>query len=423
MRKHILFIVAAMAGLAFSSCTEKETFTYHPSDLVAPVLSNLSQADYVLTDGGTFDSFTFSSASVGFSASLQYELFAVLPLDGATPKSLGKVTNGTAIEVSANVMNNILIGWECPADEPVAVNYYVTANWMSSSNKPIGVGATSNSISANVTPFKAEKTYKSIYFRGGFNGWGASEQYKLYCYAEDDNTYMGTVDFDGDGKIADHIAQGFKFADSAWGDINLGSSNTEAEAGIITLVSGGDNIMSYTAHRYYSFEVDIAGLKAYKTYGFDNMGVIGLNGDWDNDHNMTWNPFYGRFYVDVEAPANTEFKFRLDNKWEVDWGQSGVRGGANIPLEAGNYRIYFYFNNFEAPTYEVNAAMYGQEEPKGETPEPPAPEPVWALIGVIGETNWDTDFPLTDNLDGTWSTVATINGGFKIRPNCRCTES
>ncbi|MDD2595191.1 MAG: hypothetical protein PHD11_05175 [Bacteroidales bacterium] len=420
MKKYLLFLFALITGLMTSSCIEKDLVTFHPGDLVAPVLENLPESQYVLEDGGTFSDFNYSLASVGMSASIQYELFAILQVDGATPKSVAKVTNKGAIAVNANTINNILIGLDCAADQEVSVGFYVKADWMSNSNKSLGISTQSNTIIAGITPFKAEKTYKSIYFRGGFNGWGASPQYRLYCFAEDDNTYTGTVDFDGDGKIADHISQGFKFADDAWGDINLGSDATEPDAAIISLVAGGANIMNYTTHRYYSFEVDVAGLKAYKTYGFDKMGVIGLNGNWDADIDMTWNPHYGRFYADVDATSDTEFKFRLDGGWDTNWGVGGVKGGGNIPISSGQYRIYFYFNNFEAPTYEINADMYGKDEPQGVEPEPepePKVENAWSLIGEIEGANWDKDFYLTESA-GVWtSDVVNITGQFKLRFN------
>lgn len=419
MKRHI-YILFAMVAMLLSSCVEKDIFTFHPGDVQAPVLNNLSESEYVLEENGTFADFNFTQGSVGFSASIQYELFAVLNNDGATPKTLGKVTNAELITVDANTMNNMLIGWECAADTPVEVNFYVTANWMSNSNKPIGVAEQSNVITTTITPFYAEKTYKSIYFRGGFNAWGALDAYRLYCYKEDDNTYVGTIDFDGEGKIADHVAQGFKFADSAWGDINLGSSDTEKDAKIISLVSGGDNIFCYDAHKYYSFEVDVAGLKAYMLYGFDQMGVIGLNGNWDTDIPMTWNGYYGRFFADVEAPANTEFKVRMDSAWDSNWGLGGAKGGDNIPLAAGNYRIYFYFSNANAPTFEINADMYGQPEPTAPEPEP-EPEPVttnaWSLIGGIEGSSWDKDFYMTE-ADGVWtSSIVLINSEFKLRFN------
>ena len=95
---------------------------------------------------------------------------------------------------------------------------------------------------------------------------------------------------------------------------------------------------------------------------------------------MEFNTSKQRFYADVEFPADGGFKFRADADWAVNWGSTGsgvLDSGDNIPVTAGNYRVYLNMNNAGEMTYELNAKMYGQDENAGNvTPEPPVEEPV-----------------------------------------------
>jgi hypothetical protein len=77
-------------------------------------------------------------------------------------------------------------------------------------------------------------------------------------------------------------------------------------------------------------------------------------------------------------------------------------GGDNIPVEAGQYRVYFNLNDWNKPTARLDASMYGQPE-EGDTPEPgPGPEPVevkgWNIIGLNGD--WDNDVLASEKDNG-----------------------
>ena len=136
--------------------------------------------------------------------------------------------------------------------------------------------------------------------------------------------------------------------------------------------------------------------------------IIGLNGNWDSDVLATnegnvWTAF-------ITAETDTEFKWRKDGAWDEDYGMSkdegytytlgepfpAVAGGANIPVPAGFYKVVL---DLDALTITV------------------APGDVYALIGTINGTSWDTDFLLTES-DGVYtSETVNITGGFKIRHN------
>lgn len=97
-----------------------------------------------------------------------------------------------------------------------------------------------------------------------------------------------------------------------------------------------------------------------------------------------------------------EVKFRKDNKWDVNYGDGDLDGtlddGANIPVDAGTYKV----------TFNETTLKYSIEEF------------TWGLVGSATPNGWDgPDFPLTyDATTDTWKAVITlIDGDVKFRQN------
>ncbi|MBQ5829499.1 MAG: starch-binding protein, partial [Alistipes sp.] len=121
---------------------------------------------------------------------------------------------------------------------------------------------------------------------------------------------------------------------------------------------------------------------------------------------------------DIEAAEATEMKFRADAAWDINWGVDCAMGGGNIPVAAGQYRVYF---NPVTGLIEFNAKNYGTEEDTGAgtTPEP---EPTETTYGLIGDFNgWgEPDVDLVARGDGWYVTTALevgADGKFLIRLN------
>ena len=365
--KKIFNILAAglMSVFALISCAEKEIVTYVPDNVVAPVLDELStpEGGFVLVEGENFAALTFSPVDFGIATAARYTAYVDVNEDFSTKQSLGNVTTDTlGITISASTLNNALMAMLCDPEVPVTVYFMLQTEMMGESSPVEAVGIiSSNVISTTVVPYNAERTYDMIYVPGAKGAWDFTSTF-LFCYEEDDDTYEGVVDM---GESYETVA--FKITTAAdWADQYTHGSDgtvTDADPASMTLVNPGSDITNYRSARYYNFTFVKSTKVLSMNVSFNQVGIIGLNGDWNNDIVMTQNPANGQFYADIEVTSATEFKFRLDAAWGNDWGGSIdelVKGGTNIAIEPGNYRVYLDLNVWDAPTASLSTADYGQ---------------------------------------------------------------
>ena len=83
-----------------------------------------------------------------------------------------------------------------------------------------------------------------------------------------------------------------------------------------------------------------------------NMGLVGTINDWGGGGaDVVLQPFQAEnnhyWYATYTVAAAGEVKFRVDNKWDLNWGNStfpqglATPGGPNVPIAAGTYTILF----------------------------------------------------------------------------------
>jgi hypothetical protein len=128
------------------------------------------------------------------------------------------------------------------------------------------------------------------------------------------------------------------------------------KGGVVANSDGGEpEPFTVSTAGYYSFEVDILA----KTYSitpysgamttYTSIDLAGdLNG-WSGSTVLTQSSFdpHQWFIKDLVVSSNGEAKFRANGTWDVNWGAGsefsgqGTQGGANIPLNAGTYDVYF----------------------------------------------------------------------------------
>ena len=414
-------MAAAVLGLVACQNELEEVRLVDPSQVVAPVLHELP-SEIVITAENMSQTVKFEWDKADFGQPVQYSYTLYGSTDGG--QTLVKIYSNmtdTSIEVPYESFNQVVTtaaekgGLGLVAGESTVVTFVVGAT----------VGSNyqtfySNPRTVSISPTEAERVYEMVWLPGTANGWSHATAQHLFCYAEDGNTYVGVTDF-GEG-FADNqfkLTGAASWADET-GNWGMDDPSAAAESASITLKNGSqDNITIYRAHRYYHFTFTKSNLGLKMDKGFDKVGVIGLNGDWDNDIVMTLSNNKQLFYVDIDVPSDTQFKFRLDGGWDTNWGgdMSGLTGGGdNIPISAGKYRVYLNLNDWDHPTAKLSTSMYGQPEEEG--PGPDLKPKVWSLIGTLSGSGWDKDFDMSNINGDIWvirSVAVTANDEFKIR--------
>ncbi len=385
--------MAAAIGM-IAGCQKPEMVQMSPiEDVVAPVLSEVAAIEITSENMGLESAaFTWTAADYGVKTQVNYAI-EVSSANHAEKVVVTSGINDTKATVPYEALNAIfLYDLELASGVAEDVQFVISAK----------VGESPKVYSAPVTvtvsATAAEKVYPKLFVVGSYNGWSHDSNQYLFDFTGEDKVYQGVIDFG-----ADHASNEFKITAGAWGnDEHSMNGAHDAESKTIALVAGGgDNINVYQAKRFYHLTFDRA-LTLTADFSFDQIGVIGDFNGWGGDVVMEFNASKQRFYADVEFAEDGGFKFRADAGWDVNWGSTGsgvLDSGDNIPVTAGNYRVYLNMNNAAEMTYELNAKMYGQPEDTGATepeepvePEEPAAKG-WALIGDFN--GWGGDLAMT----------------------------
>lgn len=446
--------LALMSAFVLTSCVEKEMVTYHPDEVVIPALQELSVEEGLqLSDGATFATLQFSAADFGLATAARYTAYADIKEDFSSKQALGNVTTDTAgIAISAATLNNALITLGCPDSVDVKVYFRIETQMMGESSPVERVEAlVSNTVSAIVKPFDAEKVYPSVYVVGSITNptWNHDAAYHLFSYAEDEENYVGVLDMGENFATAEFKITGAANYDNATGNWGLAASSaTDPDAASVTLENGsGTNISQYRAHRYYNFHFVKSSLTLNMIKGFDEVVVAGDFGGWmdGTPASMQWISSNGKFYADIQISAAGAFKFVIDGGTWIGTGDGegklNIGGGENIQIaEPGNYRFYLDLNDWDNPTYSLSTADYGTpvdgggsdtpdepEDPEDpENPEEPEQPEIkdnlWGVIGTFEGSDWKYDIYMTEFPAGSGIWISPVlefteTTSFKLRFN------
>ena len=422
----------ALAGLTMASCTQEHIdVQYIPENAVAPTLGTIEGCD--LSDGGADIVVEYTKADFGVATGSAHNLYISKSEDMADMKKAKASFTDNTITLAQADLNVVALDF-AEAGAEVDMYFAVVANLNTDKGAEVaGTQLKSNVVKATFKSYVADvlptEKFEKVWVIGNYCGWSHDKTQFLFDYNSTGTTFAGVVDFAGADGVS-MAADGFKLTGVAgWDDTcNWGledNTTAEAEAASLQLITGGgsQDIKAY-AKRFYGFEFDKTTLVLKKSWGADQIGIIGLNGDWETDIVMEYNPKWTRFYADIEAPADTEMKFRADAAWDLNWGVDCAQGGGNIPVAAGNYRVYF---NPANGLIEFNASAYGKTEDTtqgGNTepePEGPVTEPDrWGVVGTI--TEWGTQADLymsevAENLFVRMGVTVTDADAFKVRFN------
>ena len=174
----------------------------------------------------------------------------------------------------------------------------------------------------------------------GYNDWGADGPDAKFYYDYTTDTFKVGVKL---------IAGEIKFRQNNQWVTDLGGSDG-------ALVAGGDNIPVTAGH--YTITLDFNS-NEYNIEGDDIWGIVGSGyNDWGNagaDFALT--EVQQDIWVgDIVTLVAGEIKFRQNNAWDADFGDTGAdgtleAGGDNIAVTAGKYRVRL---NLSDNTYKLN---------------------------------------------------------------------
>ena len=196
----------------------------------------------------------------------------------------------------------------------------------------------------------------------------------------------------------------FKWRKDAGWDENYGGVMEELGKPFAA-VAGGDNIKVDAGFWKTVLDLTDEAAPTITVSSGDVFGLIGVNGDWNNDIFMTLTD--GK-WVSPATSIDGEFKIRRNASWDENYGGvmeevgkafEAVAGGDNIKVDAGEYVVTF---DPDAKTILVEAAK---------------PSEFWAVIGVNGD--WDHDVMMNEVMPGVWvSPLLNVESpGWKVRKN------
>lgn len=110
----------------------------------------------------------------------------------------------------------------------------------------------------------------------------------------------------------------------------------------------------------------------------------------------------------LPVKAGDEFKFRANGEWTVNVGQDFLQDGKNYGAELTGDCVFTL--NFNEQTVSCK-----QRE-----------KDIWAVVGTLYNTYWDTDFPMVEDGPGIWRSMPLelkAGDAFKVRLNGAWTEN
>lgn len=233
-------------------------------------------------------------------------------------------------------------------------------------------------------------------------------------------------------------------ANHAW-DVNWGGTTFPEGTG----VPGGDNITVTEGKYRVSFNTNTLAYKFQKLENYTKISLIGNavpgGENWDKDLDLTQSTEDEIIWKGTYELLKGEAKFRANHDWAINWGAAefptgkGVQDGANIPIEAGRYKITFNSltgdYNFEAFVVYDKIGIIGKNGPTGNWSDDtfmtisPSNDQVWTIKGAklttADTTQSDNGIKFRANAAWTvnWGARAFPTGtGTQDGPNIWCKE-
>lgn len=186
-------------------------------------------------------------------------------------------------------------------------------------------------------------------------GTGMTPMYPIPGMEYDKVTGQGVIEYAGFFPAGAEFKIIAKAGLSNW---NYGMCGGNEEGGQVYRDGGDDpGNITITEEGYYRIQIDtkehkMTWEKLEKAPAYTQIAMPGAYQGWDTSLNLmdvvtTVAENHDWFVGKMEFSEDTELKFAADNAWDVNWGKDefpygkGEQNGANIPVAAGKYNVYF----------------------------------------------------------------------------------
>ncbi len=326
---------------------------------------------------------------------IDYVLEAATPGSSfAVPIEVGSVTNMNSISLTNSKLNNIAIQSGVAVDTAGDLEMRLRSIITDAASGTV-LERTSETVTLNVTTYLTVLDLSTSWGVVGSaaNNWGATPDLPFF-----------KTEVEGELVAYVNLTDGeFKFRENNDWSNNLGSDSSTGGA----LTSGGGNMT--VTEGSYKIELDLNNM-TYTIESF-SLGIVGsAANDWGAtpDLMLEYDPFSDVFRGLVTL-VDGEMKFRLNNDWGTNWGDSGADGtlelnGDNIVATAGTYFVTFNMNDL---TYDLETVTN-----------------VWGLIGgayndwgATPDAQFKRDWSKPFNDIWVLENVNLIDGEYKFRAN------
>ena len=405
MKKLKLFIAIMIVGLSFNACQQDDDLEFVAVKAGDLAFNTTFLDNYILnpTIGDNLaERFTWSNANFSVPTNVTYSLQAATEADfsdyvaGDPVYNLGS-TSGNEIGVTIKKLIALaeLAGLDNDPNTDIpntGVLYFRLLAVVGDSGLPTY---------SNIQPLNIE--YQEVVVsEGGFSisSWGiVGDGYNDWGNGGPDGQFYTTAKADVFVAYVTLLTGEIKFRENSAWDANYGDDGADG-----TLEPGGENIK--VTEGDYKITLNLADL----TYSIEEFswGVVGDGyNDWGNagpDAKFYYDYTTDTFKVGVKL-KDGEIKFRQNNTWGTDFGDSGAdgtldAGGDNIAVSAGHYLITLDFNS---NTYTIKE------------------DDIYGIVGS-GYNDWGNagpDFALTEIQPDIWvgDIVNLVDGEIKFRVN------
>lgn len=337
--KKVYFRIEAGSNVSLPIAFDVQPYPVDVPVITVPVAGKSYVLDKNLPEDNAFTMLWSDYTTYGVDVTYTVEVAKTGSTEFAT---LGTVQNLRLLGITNKTLNDAVLKLGLTANVEESVNMRVTAT-----TKSVGgtINKVSQVVSVKVTPYVA---FKNLFFVGDATaaGWNTNNNNQaLYRDASNTNKFYFT------GKFGTSM---FKLLEIL-GD-NTWQPQWGLKGGVVANSDGGEpEPFTVSTAGYYSFEVDILA----KTYSitpysgamttYTSIDLAGDLNNWSGSTVLTQSSFdpHQWYIKDLVVSSNGEAKFRANGSWDVNWGAGsefsgqGTQGGANIPLNAGTYDVYF----------------------------------------------------------------------------------